>query len=1047
LPSHVDGHHHVHVEPFVAAALATIMVREYGVHCVRLPQQARLDAMTDDAEFDMAFQQAVAAAASTARPLFAAHGIYSTAAFLGQSLMGTRLTAAAVALALHELDREHQPTSANPLSVELMVHPGVPASDVTSSAFCRSPARAHEMAVLQSAAWRSAIAGWQLDSYRALTRPTDSDDDRPSVLIYGKLTPATGNAETARRYEAAWSPLAHVRFRPVPNDITTSTRLAREALRLQEFAARERLDLALGIHLYQAGAPLAAAFANESLLPYGLLASGTDVNADIDDPARAASIAQSLQSAEFLLCLNAAQQARLKPFGLPADTRVLGNGIDVATDSRYSLRQTFGLSDTMQLVLFPASLRRLKGVLPTVEALAPLLASCYTSHVLVVLGPTLETDYAREVHEHIATLNERHPNLSGRIHLHDGLPHEDYLAALREADLVLNASEHEGLSHGIAEAMAAGIPVLARDIAGNRLLVRDGENGRLFTDFAALPGAYAACFADGEATRRLATQARIDIAAAHPADAEQQVLRDVLQTALARRQTSLTLPGTEALRLELAPGTHPVSAENAALFRSIALSPAAVAQLPETLELAIDAGCGCGVFGFNLLDALGRHGKRLKRMIFADPHQPSLAALGRTLRRHAQQLPMLESAMLSDGSLLQPLLDRDRSRQSSNRASPIPAPARSKPASAPSCRRSWAAASNAGGQGRRPVKKGQLLMKLWNDDQQAQSTLARRRWRLARSASTRPAPRPPTPNARPSGKDALREKGFVSARARKTARTEAEAAAPPANTAKADVAQAEARVKATRVEQGRTVLYAPFAGTVAKIVGEVGEYSTPSPPGVPTPPAIDLIDDSCLYVKAPMDEVDAPKISAGQPVRISLDALPGKQSFPGKVKRVAPYVSAVEKQARTVDIEATFDDPEAPASCWSATAPTSKSSSPCATTSCACRPRRCRKAAACWCRRDGKLEERTIKAGLANWEYTEVLEGLKAGDASSPRSNARGQGRRTYVVTPDETRATASDAHALIELAGIERVFQLGDSEVHALRRLTCASMPANTSR
>jgi predicted glycoside hydrolase/deacetylase ChbG (UPF0249 family)/glycosyltransferase involved in cell wall biosynthesis len=660
LPSHVDGHHHVHVEPFVAAALAPIMAREYGVYCVRLPQQTGLDAMTGDAEFDMAFQQAVAAAASTARPLFAAHGIYSTAAFLGQSLMGTRLTAVATGAALEALAQAYRPTPNTPLSVELMVHPGVPASDVTSSAFCRSPARAHEMAVLQSAAWHSAIAGWQLDSYRALPRPTDSEDDRPSVLIYGKLTPATGNAETARRYEAAWSPLAHVRFRPVPNDITTSTRLAREALRLQEFATRECLDFALGIHLYRAGTALAAAFAQASapLLPYGLLASGTDVNADIDDPVRRAAIAGALQSAEFLLCLNAAQQARLKPFGLPADTRVLGNGIDVATDSRYSLRQTFGLSDTMQLVLFPASLRRLKGVLPTVEALAQLLASRYTSHVLVVLGPALETDYAREVHEHIATLNERHPNLSGRIHLHDGLPHEDYLAALQEADLVLNASEHEGLSHGIAEAMAAGIPVLARDIAGNRLLVRDGENGRLFTDFAALPGAYAACFEDGEATRRLATQARIDIAAAHPADTEQQVLRDVLQTVLARRQASLTLPGTEALRLDLAPGTHPVSAENAAIFRSIALSPAAAAQLPEVLDLAIDAGCGCGVFGFHLLGALARQGKQLKRMIFADPHLPSLAALGRTLRRHAQQLPMLESAMLSDGSLLQPLLDR-----------------------------------------------------------------------------------------------------------------------------------------------------------------------------------------------------------------------------------------------------------------------------------------------------------------------------------------------------------------------------------------------------
>ena len=67
-----------------------------------------------------------------------------------------------------------------------------------------------------------------------------------------------------------------------------------------------------------------------------------------------------------------------------------------------------------------------------------------------------------------------------------------------------------------------------------------------------------------------------------------------------------------------------------------------------------------------------------------------------------------------------------------------------------------------------------------------------------------------------------------------------------------DVAQAAARVTVTRVEQGRMTLYAPFDGIVAKIVGELGEYSTPSPPGVPTPPAIDLIDDTCLYVKAPL---------------------------------------------------------------------------------------------------------------------------------------------------------------------------------------------------
>ena len=38
-------------------------------------------------------------------------------------------------------------------------------------------------------------------------------------------------------------------------------------------------------------------------------------------------------------------------------------------------------------------------------------------------------------------------------------------------------------------------------------------------------------------------------------------------------------------------------------------------------------------------------------------------------------------------------------------------------------------------------------------------------------------------------------------------------------------------------------------------------------------------------------------------------------------------------------------------------------------------------------------------------------------------------------------------APALIELAQVERTFRLGDSEVHALQGLTCASMRANTSR
>jgi HlyD family secretion protein len=300
------------------------------------------------------------------------------------------------------------------------------------------------------------------------------------------------------------------------------------------------------------------------------------------------------------------------------------------------------------------------------------------------------------------------------------------------------------------------------------------------------------------------------------------------------------------------------------------------------------------------------------------------------------------------------------------------------------------------------VKKGQLLLKLWNDDQQAQSALAQTQITLSAKRSEEACIAAVNAEKEAKRQSDLRAKGFVSTSKEEAARTDAEVRRASCNTAKADIVQAEAKLKTTRVEQGRVALYAPFDGIVAKIVGELGEYSTPSPPGVPTPPAIDLIDDSCLYVKAPMDEVDAPKIQVGQPVRITLDALPGK-ILPGKVRRVAPYVSAVEKQARTVDIEVDFEKPAVAGKLlvgYSADVEIILSG----------RDQVLRIPTAAI--QEGgkvlvfnadseKLEERLIKAGLTNWEYTEVVEGLTAGERIVTSLDKEGV-KAGAKVTPDE---------------------------------------------
>lgn len=279
------------------------------------------------------------------------------------------------------------------------------------------------------------------------------------------------------------------------------------------------------------------------------------------------------------------------------------------------------------------------------------------------------------------------------------------------------------------------------------------------------------------------------------------------------------------------------------------------------------------------------------------------------------------------------------------------------------------------------VRKGQVLMRLWNEDQRAQSGVAQSQIETAGKRVGEVCSLADNAAREAERMSRLRARGFVSVGAEDKARSDAASRRAACATAQSEVGQARAKAHLTRVEQDRTVLLAPFDGTVAKIVGELGEYTTPSPPGIATPPAIDLIDDSCLYVEAPMDEVDAPKVRIGQRARVTLDALPGKV-LPAHVKRIAPYVSAVEKQARTVDVEAGFDAPPASGELlvgYSADieiiletrdnvlrVPTSALLE--------------NNKVLLYQPATGKLEERALKTGVANWEYTEVLEGLNAGD-------------------------------------------------------------------
>ncbi len=312
------------------------------------------------------------------------------------------------------------------------------------------------------------------------------------------------------------------------------------------------------------------------------------------------------------------------------------------------------------------------------------------------------------------------------------------------------------------------------------------------------------------------------------------------------------------------------------------------------------------------------------------------------------------------------------------------------------CQRAKLAPPMGGQIERLPVKKGdrvqrgQLLLELWNDDVRAQLQLAERDAVASKARAEQACVTAQLARRESDRASRLLEQGLVAVDAADRARGEAESNEAACRAAMENTKVAQARVDQAQATLERTLLRAPFAGIVAEINGELGEFVTPSPVGIPTLPAVDVVDISCIYVTAPIDEVDAPRIRAGMQARVTLDAFRGRK-FPAHVRRVAPYVLDVEKQARTVEIEAELEK-EAGAGLlpgYSADVEVVVEERADAL--------RIPTRALIEGKRvyvldpvTGRLAQRTVKKGLSNWESTEILDGLKAGEQVVTSTDRKG---------------------------------------------------------
>ena len=300
------------------------------------------------------------------------------------------------------------------------------------------------------------------------------------------------------------------------------------------------------------------------------------------------------------------------------------------------------------------------------------------------------------------------------------------------------------------------------------------------------------------------------------------------------------------------------------------------------------------------------------------------------------------------------------------------------------------------------VEAGQLLLSLWNKDLLAELELAEKQAKVAEAAAREACLMADYTERQGERLTELRKNRSTSESSYDEAVAVAAAKKAACRAAQAQREVSSARISAARAMVERTIIAAPFGGIVAEVNGEIGEFITPSPPGIATLPVVDLINLESLYVAAPIDEIDAAQVRPGMEARITLDAFP-QRVFPGKTRSLSPYVLEQAKQARTVEVEVDFQgalddvnllvgysaDVEIVVAGRSGTVRIASEA--------------IKKDGSLWIvdRESKRLHSRRIVKGLSNWQFTEVREGLAAGE---------------LVVTTIDRRGLVEGAEVVVEV-------------------------------
>ncbi|XP_030641747.1 glycosyltransferase 1 domain-containing protein 1 [Chanos chanos] len=289
------------------------------------------------------------------------------------------------------------------------------------------------------------------------------------LLFLAWLSPKTGNCTTAERIRDHIESAGHTcvlrdtREFSSPSDVAT-------------LLTKESFEGALAIHLFKGGRLLL-----DVKVPFGVIFGGTDINEDVKDEHKRCVMTQVLRRARFAVAftdkLKEAAEAFLASQSSKIYVQPQGIETKVAADFSWSeFLRSSGVHgqhiEDLRVFLLVCGLRRVKDPLYLLRAFSE-WHSQNPPVVLVIIGPTIDPVFSREVEESIRS--------SVGVFLASERDQEELHAVMQRSFALVNSSISEGMSAAILEAMDLGVPVLARNIPGNAAIVKHEVTGLLYS--------------------------------------------------------------------------------------------------------------------------------------------------------------------------------------------------------------------------------------------------------------------------------------------------------------------------------------------------------------------------------------------------------------------------------------------------------------------------------------------------------------------------------------------------------------------------------------